>query len=95
MLTRNEFGSIVDVDVGAPVELEQRRKILEKGDACEREEGESMLERQVICYEAALRGMKMLIKEARDAEVAVDEETVQEYEGSIRGKEWTGREEVS
>lgn len=45
-------------------QLETRRKILERADACEREEGEDKLERQVLCYEAALRLAQVLVKES-------------------------------
>ncbi|ORY81850.1 hypothetical protein BCR35DRAFT_304029 [Leucosporidium creatinivorum] len=99
LLVDQVYGQVVDVDVNDSAQLETRRKVLEKGDACEREEGEEMLERQVVCYEAALRLLGMLVKESGeedgDWEGEVDEEGVRAYEEQVKNKEYTGREEYS
>lgn len=98
LLVDNVYGQVVDVDVNDSAQLETRRKILEKGDACEREEGEEMLERQVVCYEAAVRLAQMLVQESGEEdgewEGEVDEEAVKSYEEQVKNKEYTGREEV-
>jgi hypothetical protein len=90
LLLESSYGQIVDVNINKAEELESRKKIIEKGDACEREDGVAMLERQVECYAAALKMAKVLVA----MEDEVNEEVVKEYNEAVKNEDHTGRDEV-
>lgn len=93
LLFDSSYGQVVDVDVSNSEALEARKKILEKGDACELEDGVAMLERQIQSYGAALRMAKLLVELGDDGEV--NQSSVDEYEGCVKNRDYTGRDEYS
>lgn len=88
LLSDDSYGRIVDVNT--PAEVEARQKAIEKGDACEKEDGVAMLLRQVECYAAALKAAKVLVED----EGEMDEELVKEYAEGYKNKAYSGRDEV-
>ncbi|KAL8277155.1 hypothetical protein RQP46_010483 [Phenoliferia psychrophenolica] len=88
IILASRYGVITPVNAARSDEVDQRKKAIDRGDACEREDGEVMLQRQVEYYKVAVKIAKVLIEEG-DGEV--DEVVVEEYSKMPRNKVYAGR----
>ncbi|GAA6034043.1 hypothetical protein JCM8097_000664 [Rhodosporidiobolus ruineniae] len=85
------YGDVVTFNAGHAARLAEAKKAIENGEACKLAEGKLVLERQKVLYEVALRAAKMLQQLNPDGEV--DQEAVEVYEASVRGRDYAGRDE--
>ncbi|KAL8276873.1 hypothetical protein RQP46_010701 [Phenoliferia psychrophenolica] len=84
----SEYGLVKAVNWSVRDEVKARQKSFDRGDACEREDGEAMLKRQVDYYAIALAVVKGLI-ESGDGKVC--EEVVEEHRRRQKSKVYAGK----
>ncbi|GAA5909646.1 hypothetical protein JCM6882_008454 [Rhodosporidiobolus microsporus] len=87
------YGEVVTFNAGNEQRQSDAKKKIERGEACTKEEGELMLERQRVLYLGALSAAQGLLALSEGEEDEVDEEAVEEYEARVKARDYAGREE--
>ncbi|KAK4698937.1 hypothetical protein P7C70_g7334, partial [Phenoliferia sp. Uapishka_3] len=88
VILETTYGKLVPVNQNREDEIEARKKAIDRGDACEKEDGEVMLQRQVEYYALAVKIAKVLIE---DGDGEVNDDSVAVYAKMPRNKVYAGR----
>jgi hypothetical protein len=92
LITEASYGTIITMDLKNDEQVETRRKAIQKGEACEWNEGKELLNRQWSCLHVAVAISQKLEQMGEDEEVNVGH--VEEYEQGVKNPAYSGREEV-